>query len=148
MPRHHFPLLFRRSLPSQAPTISLMRFQENGAGNQGIKNKSELDLVREIRAKKEPLKEEAMNEKLTDMQMRILSFLKAHQERTGEIACYLDDFFEGMSPEELIKSEGLFQREVGELQNKGYIKTVDVDFQREGMEFGCYQLTRKGLKAI
>jgi hypothetical protein len=89
-----------------------------------------------------------MSEELTEMQRRILAFLKVHRERTGENACYLDDFFEGLPSEELLEGKGRFRKEVGGLEKRGYIKTVAFDYQREGMKFGCYEITRKGLRAV
>jgi DNA-binding PadR family transcriptional regulator len=90
-----------------------------------------------------------MSEGLTEFQKRLLRFLREETARLDGSACYLDSFFERLSPNQTMKGKGFFLKELNNLEHKGFIETTRFGYtKRKGMKFNCYKITEKGLKAI
>ena len=90
-----------------------------------------------------------MSEKLTEFQKRLLRFLREETARLDGSACYLDSFFERLSPNQTRKGKGFFLKELNNLEHKGFIETTRFGYtKRKGMKFNCYKITEKGLRAI
>ncbi|GAI20893.1 unnamed protein product [marine sediment metagenome] len=90
-----------------------------------------------------------MSEELTAFQKKLLRFLREETARLDGSACYLDAFFERLSPNQTMRGKGFFLKELNNLEDKGFIETTRFGFtKRKGMKFNCYKITERGLGAI
>ncbi len=90
-----------------------------------------------------------MSEELAEFQKRLLRFLREETARLGGSECYLDSFFERLSPNQTMRGKGFFLKELSNLEREGFIETTRSGYtKRKGMKFNCYKITDKGLRAI
>ena len=90
-----------------------------------------------------------MSEELSKFQKRLLRFLREETAKSGGSECYLDSFFERLSPNQSIRGKGFFLKELSDMERKGFIETTRSGYtKRKGMKFNCYKITEKGLGTI
>ncbi len=65
-----------------------------------------------------------MSEELMEFQKRLLRFLREETARLDGSACYLDSFFERLSPNQTMRGKGFFLKELNNLEHKGFIETT------------------------
>jgi len=94
-----------------------------------------------------------MADELKDVELRVLAYIEDYKKEHGAKVCYLDDMFEGFGQDERLEREEEFDKAVDRLREEGYIKRASADFAKgilmqDGARFGCYDITRKGVKAL
>ena len=90
-----------------------------------------------------------MSKELTEWQKRLLGFLREETARLDGSGCYLDSFFERLSPNQSMRGKDFFRKELLNLERQDFIETTRSGYtKRKGMKFSCYKITEKGLRAI
>ena len=90
-----------------------------------------------------------MSDELSDLQLRVLRFIRKRRDEYGESLCYLDDILREASSEELLRDHSRFHREMGTLEEQGHIEMVSAGYRHRGeIKYKCYRITAKGLKIL
>ncbi len=63
-----------------------------------------------------------MSDELSDLQFRVLRFMRKRRDEYGESLCYLDDILQEVASEGLLRDDGHFHREMGTLQDRATLK--------------------------
>lgn len=90
-----------------------------------------------------------MSEELSDLQLRVLRFIRKRRDEYGESVCYLDDILEEVASEELLREEDHFHREMGALEERGHVEMVSAGYRHRGeIRYKCYKITARGLRML
>lgn len=63
-----------------------------------------------------------MSDELSDLQLRMLGFMRKRRDEYGQSVCYLDDILGEVASEELLRDDDHFHREMGTLEDRATLK--------------------------